>query len=194
MGAVEELQAAEFHERDAAHGELDFERRAVMRGTEQHRLGLERGAGLAVLQHAARDAARLLHLVGDRDEPRPLARCAPGPKVLGEALRRERDHGVGGGKDRLGRTVIAFERHHRGGLAELAGEFENVAHGGGAERIDRLGIVADHGEAASVRLEAHEDRGLQPVSVLVLVDQHVIEPAGDVGRDRQLAHHLRPVD
>ena len=55
-------------------------------------------------------------------------------------------------------------------------------------------VVADDGQSAPVRLELEQDRGLEPVGVLVLVDQHVIEPAGDVFRDRRLAHHLRPVE
>jgi hypothetical protein len=45
-----------------------------------------------------------------------------------------------------------------------------------------------------VRLELEQDRGLEPVGVLILVDQHMIEPAGDIGGDRRLAHHLGPVE
>jgi hypothetical protein len=108
--------------------------------------------------------------------------------------RSARDHCIGSGQDRLGRAVIARERHHRGRLRELAGEFENVAHRGGAERVDRLRIVADHGQPAPVGLELEQDRGLETVGVLVLVDQHMVEPAGDVFCDRRLAHHLRPVE
>ena len=40
----EELQAAEFHERNVAAGQFDFERAGVVRGAEQHRLRLERDA------------------------------------------------------------------------------------------------------------------------------------------------------
>ena len=73
-------------------------------------------------------------------------------------------------------------------------EIQDVAHRRGAERIDRLGVVADHREAAAVRLERQQDRGLQPVGVLIFVDQHVIEARRDVGRERRLGHHLRPVE
>ncbi len=74
------------------------------------------------------------------------------------------------------------------------GKIEDVAHRGGAEGIDRLRVVADHGEAAPVRLQPEQDRGLQPVGVLIFVDQHVVEAPGEVGGDRGLAHHLRPVE
>jgi hypothetical protein len=61
------------------------------------------------------------------------------------------------------------------------------------KRIDRLRVVADHGQAAAVGLHGQQDRGLQAVGVLVLVDQHVVErppiSAASAGR-----HHLRPVE
>ena len=73
-------------------------------------------------------------------------------------------------------------------------EVEDVAHGRGAERIDRLRVVADDGEAAPVALQRQQDRGLQPVGVLVFVDQHVIEAAADVLGDGRVGNHLRPVE
>ena len=81
-----------------------------------------------------------------------------------------------------------------GGL-NCVGKIENVAHGRGAERIDRLRVVADHREAAPSGLQRQQDRGLQPVGVLVFVDQHVIEAAADVVGDAPASrHHLRPVE
>ena len=71
---------------------------------------------------------------------------------------------------------------------------QDVAHRGGAERVDRLGVVAHHREAAAVRLEPQQDRGLQPVGVLVFVDQDVVEALRDIGRERGLGHHLRPIE
>ena len=63
-----------------------------------------------------------------------------------------------------------------------------------AERIDRLRVVADHGQTLAARPQRQQDRGLQPVGVLIFVDQHVIEPLGDFRRDRGLLHHVRPVE
>ena len=74
-----------------------------------------------------------------------------------------------------------------------SGEIEDVAHGRGAERIDRLRIVADHGEAAALGLQRQQDRGLQAVGVLIFVDQHMVEAAADLGGQRRVAHGLRPV-
>ena len=39
---LEEFQPAEFHEGNVAPGQFDFQRRAVVRGAEQHRLRLQR--------------------------------------------------------------------------------------------------------------------------------------------------------
>ena len=140
------------------------------------------------------DIARLLGFVAHAHELRPLGRGAVRPQVLGEALLGEIDDGIGRREDRLGRAVVALERDDLGGRTEVTGEIENVAHGRGAKRVDRLGVVADHGEAPAVRLERQQDRGLQRVGVLILVDQHVIEALADLVGERRLRHHLRPIE
>ena len=48
--------------------------------------------------------------------------------------------------------------------------------------------------AVAVRLERQQDRGLQPVGVLIFVDQHMIEALANVGGERGLGHHVRPVE
>ena len=63
---VEKLQSAELDERDVPARQFDFERTAVARCPEQHRLLLEARAGLAVLQDALDDEARLVGLVAHR--------------------------------------------------------------------------------------------------------------------------------
>ncbi len=75
----------------------------------------------------------------------------------------------------------------------MAGEVENVPHGCRAKRIDRLRVVTDHGEALSVRFQRQQDRGLQAVRILVLVDQDVVEAPADVLRQSRIADGLRPV-
>ncbi len=149
VGGFEELEAAELHERDVAARQLDLERRAVMRRAEQHGLRLERDAALAVLQHLCRDIARLLALVAHVDELRPFRRGAVRPEILGEALVGEIDHAVRRRQYRLRRAVVALERGDVGRRTEMAGEIENIAHRRGTKRIDRLRVVADHGEAAA---------------------------------------------
>ncbi len=102
MRGVEELEAAELHERNVALGQLDLERARVMRGAEQHRLLLQQRARLAVLQHALDDVARLVGLIAHGDEARTLGGVAIAPQVLGEALGGKIDDAVGGGEDRSG--------------------------------------------------------------------------------------------
>jgi len=71
-------------------------------------------------------------------------------------------------------------------------EIQDVAHGRGAERIDRLRVVAD-GEALAAGLQRQQGRRLQPVGVLIFVDKDVVEAAADVLGEGRIAHRLRPV-
>ncbi len=70
VGGVEELQSAEFYERNVPTRQLDFERTAVAGCSEQNGLLFEERAGLAVLQDALDDKAGLVGLVADGDELR----------------------------------------------------------------------------------------------------------------------------
>ena len=194
MRGVEEFQPAELDEGDVAAGQLDFERAGMRGGAEQHRLVLEQRALLAIGQHLLDDVAGLVGLVVHGDELRLLRGGAVGPEVLGEALARKPDDAVGRRQHRLRRAVIAVERDHLRARREALRKIQDVAHGGGAERIDRLRVVADDGEPASIRLQRQQDRGLQAVGVLIFVDQHVIEAAADFVGDQRVAHHLRPVE
>ncbi|MEY9409035.1 hypothetical protein ABH989_003501 [Bradyrhizobium ottawaense] len=129
-----------------------------MRGrSEQHRLVLEQRALLAVRQHRFDDVARLVGLIVHGDELRLMRGGAVGPQIFGEALAREPDDAVGRRQHGLRRAIVAIERDHLGAGREALREIQDVAHGGGAERIDRLSVVADHGEPASVGLERQED-------------------------------------
>ncbi len=56
---------------------------------------------------------------------------------------------------------------------------------GRAEAVDGLEVVADRGHHRAVRRQRPREVHLQPVDVLVLVDQHVVE-----GRGQQRADHL----
>jgi hypothetical protein len=66
VGGIEKLEPAEFDERNVAAGKFDFERTAVARCPEQHRLLLQQHAGFAVLKDALDDAAGLVGLVAHR--------------------------------------------------------------------------------------------------------------------------------
>jgi hypothetical protein len=123
-----------------------------------------------------------------------LLRLALGPQVLGKTLAGEIDDAIGGGEDRIGRAVVAVERDDIGRRVERVRKIEDVADRRGAEGIDRLGVVPDHGQADAAGFHRHQDRRLQAVGVLVFVDEDVVETAADILRNRRLAHHLRPVE
>ena len=103
---------------------------------------------------------------------------APGPQVLGVALGGPGDDLVGGVEDGLGAAVVLLQGDDAG-VGELLGEVEDVAHRGGPERVDGLGVVAHDGEVLAAGAEHLQDLGLEPVGVLVLVDQDAVEAAAD---------------
>jgi hypothetical protein len=166
----------------------------MLGGAEQHRLGFQRQSLLAAFENFFDHVARLIGFVADRDQVRPLAGFSLRPQILGEALIREFDHRIGRRQDRLRRAIILLERDDVCARREMAGKIENVAHGGGAKRIDRLRIVADDGQASAVRTQRQEHGGLELVGVLIFVDQHMIEARRDILGDRGLLHHVRPIE
>jgi hypothetical protein len=46
-------------------------------------------------------------------------------------------------EDRLGRSIVTIESDNAGRWGELLREVENIAYGCGAERVDRLRVIAD---------------------------------------------------
>ena len=80
-----------------------------------------------------------------------------------------------------------------GGL-NWVGKVENVAHSRRAEGVDRLRVVADHRQPSPLRFQPQKDRGLQPVGVLIFIDENMIEAPADVVRKLRIADHLRPVE
>ena len=101
-----------------------------------------------------------------------------GPEVFGVSFAGQADHLVRGGQDRLRAAVVLLQGDDRG-VGVMLGEVEDVPHGGRAEGVDRLGVVADHGQPLALGREPIEDLGLERVGVLILVDQHAIEQPAD---------------
>ena len=108
-----------------------------------------------------------------------LALAARGPQLLAEPRRIVGDHRVGAGEDVPGRPVILLERDDLGGRHELVREPEDIFDLRRAERVDRLRVVTDHGDALSIRLQRPEDLCLHDIRVLVLIDEYVIEHGAD---------------
>src|SRR5262245_65331839 len=76
----------------------------------------------------------------------------------------------------------------------MAWKIKDVAHVGGPETVDRLGVVADHREPSTVGLEPEKNACLQRVGILIFVDQDVIEErAYRTGKLGHL-HEFRPVE
>ena len=117
-----------------------------------------------------------------------------GAQRLGEALRRERNDRVGGREDGAARTIVVLQRHHMRRRIERARKIQDVAHRRGAEGVDRLRIIADNGQAASIGSEREHDLALQSVGVLVFIDQQMIEAPCNLRRDRRLSQHLGEVE
>ena len=66
------------------------------------------------------DAADLADVVGTVDERRLVAGAPVRAQVLGEALARQADDGIGRGQDRLRRAVVLLQRDDRGRRLEAA--------------------------------------------------------------------------
>ncbi len=111
--------------------------------------------------------------------------------MLAGAVRHQR---IGRIQYRLRRAVI-LRQHHDVGLGLVAiGESQDVLHRCGAERVDGLGVVADHRDALAVGFQRVDDFALQGAGVLVLVDQHMIEILRQALRQRRGLHHHMPVE
>ena len=132
-------------------------------------------------------------LVRARGERRSDTAGELGPETLADTFRHLGDDRVGQSQDGTGRAVVLLQRH-RGRAGEVGGEIEDVAHGGCAEGVDGLGVVSHRGDPGSVGTEERDDHiGLEHVGVLILVDQHVIEPLRQDRTDRRVANRGTPV-
>jgi hypothetical protein len=49
-------------------------------------------------------------------------------------------------------------------------------------------------QARAAGLQGQEDARLQPVGVLIFVDENMVEAFPNMGRQRRVADHLRPVE
>src|SRR4051812_37534920 len=144
MRRVEEFEATKLNEGNVPASQLDLKRAAVMRRSEQHRLLLQIGADLPVLQHSLSDITRLHRLVANADQFGALGGPTVGPEVLGETLTRKIDHTIRRGEDRLGGSIVSIQRDDLRHRAELTREVQDISHRRSPKRIDRLRIVTDY--------------------------------------------------
>jgi len=102
-------------------------------------------------------------------------------------------HGIGRVEDRPGRTVVVFQRDNRRRRRELARKIEDVTHRRRAKAVNRLSVVADHSEPRAIGCQRQENIGLQPVRVLILIDQNVVELRSHLRGNRRRPGGLTPV-
>ena len=172
---LKEAQAAIFHERNLPPGQLDLQQVAVAAAAEQHRLAMQGDMGLAPSQHFAADRLGLRRQIIHRDQPRALTLTADGQEVLAELSRRVGHECVRGIQDLLGGTIVLRQGDDLGTRLELVRKIQDVVDGCGAERIDRLRVIADHRQATAVRAQRLQDLRLQRIGVLILIHQHMVE-------------------
>ena len=75
----------------------------------------------------------------------------------------------------------------------LIGKAQDVLDLCRTKRIDGLRVVADNGDTVAVRLECPQDLRLHEIRILVLVDQHMIEPGTDFLRELLVGYEVIPV-
>src|SRR5271169_3068738 len=109
-----------------------------MSGAEQHGLAVKRNARLSVFEDMVGDIAGLRRLVLSADQIREFRRLLCRIEGLGDSLAGPGDHRVGDIEDRLGRSIIAFERDDRSRRRDAVRKVEDVPYGCGTKRIDRL--------------------------------------------------------
>src|SRR5512137_429426 len=90
-------------------------------------------------------------VIQDRNQRWLLRAPFMGAQVLGEALARQADHGIGGREDWLRRSVVLLQRDELGGRIKLLREIEDVAHRGRTKPVDCLCIIADYREPGAIR-------------------------------------------
>ena len=143
---------------------------------EQHRHLAERGHGAQALDLVGHEA-RLVALVGRQVHAHRLAVPDLRREPLGAAARVVGDHRRGRLQDRLGRPVVAPERHHpapRVGCLEV----EDVLDLGAPPAVDRLVLVPHRGQVRRLAAQQPHQSRLGEVGVLVLVHQDPAETGG----------------
>ena len=97
-------------------------------------------------------------------------------------------------QDRLCRAVILLQRNDAGRRGILRREPEDILDLGSAKRVDRLCVIANDRDPGPVRFQRRQDLRLQQVGVLVLVNEHVIEPRTDLVGKIPLRDEVTPVE
>ena len=190
---LEVAQPAVLHVGDVATGELELEQGGVVRGAHQHRLLAQRRAPLARVEHALADLGGLGGLVEAEHQLGRAPAGALGLQDLAIGAVGLLRHGVGHVEQGLRRAVVALQRHHRR-AGEVLGEGEDVLRRGRAEAVDGLQVVAHDGDVGALAAQAADEVDLEPVDVLVLVDEQVVDAGAQLRPDHRVLGQRAPVE
>ena len=100
-------------------------------------------------------------------------------------------HGIREIQQALPRPEIPFQPNHRH-VVEGRGQSDQVVAVRAPEPVDGLRVVADHRQAPARGPQAQHDVDLRLIHILVLVDQHVIPPAGDLRTEDRIGQQTAP--
>src|SRR6185295_15048202 len=172
MGLLEEAEAAADLEGDLLPGELHLELHRVVVGAVEDGAVAQVEALVLQVDDPLGDEARLLGRVAGADGLGPAAFGADRAEGLLELALVVGDGVVREPEDLRDRAVVDLE------LVDLRlrvplGKIDDVGEIRAAEGVDRLRVVADDHEVAVDAGDELDDLRLQPVRVLVLVDEHV---------------------
>ncbi len=118
------------------------------------------------------DALGLGVLVAAADHPDRIAVAHLAPQLLLEYVRVVGDEDVRALEDAAGGAVVLLQHHHLQ-RREVFLQLHQVFRTRAAPGVDRLIVVADHGELGAVLHQQLDQQVLAGVGVLVLVHQHV---------------------
>ena len=191
MRGLEVADAAEFDERDVADLELHLEHRAVRTGAHEHGLLSQRYAVGVDGEDAVGDRSGLLIGVLAAHELGPGC----GSRPVGDEPDREvlRAGGVGEVEDRLGGAEVPLQADELG-VGMAVEDLLQLSGAGAAEAVDRLRVVAHHGQTSAVGSQPSHDVRLHAVHVLILVDEHPVPARAQSRPHVGIAHERAPRD
>ena len=150
----------------------------------------ERRAGTAQRFDSRQRALALVHLVVAFDDGDRVAGTELAPQLLLVQLGVVADHRVGGGEDAAGRAIVLLQRDDLE-LRIVGGQALQILDRRAAPAIDALVVVTDRREEPALAGEQLHQLVLDPVRVLVLVDEDIAQARpprvaprhrGEVGR------------
>ena len=173
--AIEKLGTSEDAVRDPGNAELLFEQLGLRVGSVEHRNFARIGPVPLELPDFGRHELRLFLGLGKNAEAHGRSALPDRLQDFGvRAFARLLDGRVGHVHDRDAGTIVLLQLgDHR--AREVLLEVENVVDAGAAPSVDRLVVVADDTDVATVVGEQPNEIQLRDIGVLKLVDQHMSE-------------------